>query len=131
MSGRTEKMKRLIAERDRLKAHIEALQNQLKGLETAIAVMTGEDKAETTSSPVRPRARNVKETVLLLVQNAGGSGISVNDLLEVAKSTGVHLERGTVSSLLSRMKRENVLDMEDGKYFVSASKPEVLTTATH
>jgi len=131
MSGRTEKMKKLIAERERLKAQIEALQNQLKGLDTAISLLNGDDKGETTNAPPRARARNVKDIVLLIVQDAGSKGISVNDLLERAQKNGVHLERGTVSSLLSRMKRESVLDMEDGRYFVPTARQELFTPATH
>ena len=131
MSGRNEKMKRLIAERDRLRAQIEALQNQLKGLELAIGLMNGEEAAVATPTAVRSRARNVKETVLTLVENAGEEGITVNGVLDAAKNNGIHLERGTVSSLLSRMRRENVLDMSDGKYFVPGPKPPQLQSTAH
>ena len=131
MSGRTDKMKKLLAERDRLKAQIEALTNELKGLDRAIAVMNGDDGKEATVPAPRNRARNVKETVLTLVQKAGPTGINVNGVMDAAKEIGHHLERGTVSSLLSRMKRENVLEMSDGKYFVPPPKQTGVASATH
>lgn len=131
MSGRNEKMKRLIAERDRIKVQIEALQNQLKGLDIAIGLMNGDETSVSVASTSRPRARNVKETVLTLVENAGEEGITVNGVLDAAKNNGTHLERGTVSSLLSRMRRENVLDMADGKYFVPRPKSSTLLSTAH
>lgn len=131
MSGRTDKMKRVIAERDRLKAQIEALQNQLKGLEMAITAMNGDEKTQADTAVSRPRAKNVKETVLTLVQNAGADGITVNGVLDAAKDSGVYLERGTVSSLLSRMKRESVLDMNDGRYFIPPAKHAGVQSTAH
>jgi hypothetical protein len=118
VSRKTEQMKKLIEDRDRLAKQIEALQGELRGMDRAISVMKGE--AATPQEPERkPRTRNVKETVLSLVQKAGHLGLNVNELLTVAQQDNIHLERGTVSSLLSRFKRENVLDMKDGRYFLS------------
>lgn len=118
MSRKTEQMKKLIEDRDRLAKQIEALTWELKGMDRAIAAMKGEAAAQPESAERKPRSRNVKETVLTLVQRAGQEGLNVNDLLVAAQRENIHLERGTVSSLLSRFKRENVLDMRDGRYFL-------------
>ena len=110
-------MKRLQEERERLLAQMEALRNQIVGIDRAIAVMEG-----TEFSPLKERQRarshNVKDTVLGLVSAAGSAGLSVNQVLDGAKVKGIVLDRGTVSSLLSRLKRENTLDMKDGRYFI-------------
>jgi hypothetical protein len=123
MAGKNEKMKDFKAKREKLVAEIVALQNQLKAWDEAIALLEGEN------TPVKPpeikqRGKNVKETVLTLVENAGADGINAAGVLDAAKSMGVHLDRGSVSSLLSRLKRENVLAISDGgRYFVPASQP--------
>src|SRR5262249_262638 len=112
-------MEKLIAERERLRKQIEALQNELKGLERAIAVLGADAVGQYgDASAIRERGRKVKGTILSLVENAGPTGINVNGVLDAAKAKGVRLERGTVSSLLSRLKRESILGMTAGKYFV-------------
>jgi hypothetical protein len=118
MSRKHEQMKRLIEERERLAKQIEALQSELRGIDRAISLMKGEVTPPQEAADRKPRARNVKETVLALVQKAGHDGLNVNELLTAAQRENIHLERGTVSSLLSRFKRENVLDMKDGRYFL-------------
>jgi len=131
MAGKAENMKRLTAERERLKREIEALQNQLKGIEKAIALVSSEGTKEDERASPRQRGKNVKETVLSLVQNAGPNGINVNGVLDAARELGIHLERGSVSSLLSRMKRESVLDMTDGRYFIPPHKPGGIQPMSH
>jgi hypothetical protein len=118
VSRKHEQMKKLIEERERLVKQIEALHGELRGMDRAISVMKGE-AASPQETERKPRTRNVKETVLSLVQKAGHEGLNVNELLIAAQRENVHLERGTVSSLLSRFKKESVLDMKDGKYFLS------------
>lgn len=124
MARRVDQMKRLQEERDRLVARIEvlrsqmeALQNQVVGFDRAIAALEGTE-FKAPDDPHRNRARNVKDTVLGLLANAGQPGLSVNQVIDGARNKGVRLDRGTVSSLLSRLKRENILDMTDGQYFV-------------
>jgi hypothetical protein len=110
-------MKRLQEERERLLAQMEALRNQIVGIDRAIAVMEGTGYG-TPEERHRDRNYNVKDTVLGLVSAAGAVGLSVNQVLDNAKGKGIKLDRGTVSSLLSRLKRENILDMKGGQYFV-------------
>jgi hypothetical protein len=120
MSRKNEQMKKLIEDRDRLAKQIETLTWELKGMDRAIAAMRGEAASPQEKGGERkPRTRNVKETVLSLVQRAGQEGLNVNELLIAAQRENVHLERGTVSSLLSRFKRDSVLDMKEGRYFLS------------
>lgn len=124
MARRVEQMKRLQDERDRLvtqmealRSQMEALRNQVIGIDRAIAVLDGTE-FKAPDDHRRERTRNVKDTVLGLLASAGQPGLSVNQVLDGARNKGVRLDRGTVSSLLSRLKRENILDMKDGQYFV-------------
>jgi hypothetical protein len=110
-------MKQLHEERERLLAQMEALRNQIVGIDRAIAVMEGTEY-KPPEGRQRERGHNVKDTVLGLISTAGTIGLSVNQVLDNAKITGIKLDRGTVSSLLSRLKRENILDMKGGQYFV-------------
>jgi hypothetical protein len=119
MSRKNEQMKKLIEDRDRLAKQIETLTWELKGMDRAIAAMKGETPSPQEGGERKQRTRNVKETVLSLVQRAGQGGLNVNELLIAAQRENVHLERGTVSSLLSRFKRDSVLEMKEGRYFLS------------
>lgn len=129
MAGKKAEMQKLIEERDRLARQIEALQNELKGINRAITLLTGESTRDAAPPAGVGRTRNVKDTVIDLIANAGPKGLSVNQVLEAAKARNISLERGTVSSLLSRLKREMTLDMTDGSYFIrSQTGPETRTT---
>lgn len=128
MARMKEEIKKLEEERSRLDARIAELENNLfslkgerSGLDRALAILAGRETAAETT-PRKERARGVKETVLAAVQNAGKDGITVGQLLDRTQREGIHLERGTVSSLLSRFKREGVLEMEDGRYFIPQSE---------
>jgi hypothetical protein len=123
VAGNRENMKRLLAERERLKTEIERLQHELKGLDRAIALMGGVGQVpEFEPVAAKTRGRNVKETVLSIVGASGHAGISAVGVLDKAKELySVHLDRGSVSSMLSRMKKEGVLDMRDGNYFIAKS----------
>lgn len=114
MAGKKAEMQKLREERERLARQIEALQNELKGIDRAIAVLTG----EVIQTERSPRTRNVKDTVIELIASAGTKGLTVNQVLAAARAKNIQLERGTVSSLLSRLKREQTLDMTDGAYFI-------------
>jgi hypothetical protein len=116
-------MKKLIEERDRLRTQIESLKSELRGIERAIALLSGEDVNGTATPATRGRAKNVKDTVLGFLAEAGAPGLSVTKVMEMAQRRGFHVERGSVSSLLSRLKREGVLDLKDGAYTIRRPGP--------
>jgi hypothetical protein len=122
MSRRMDKMKQLREERERLRAKMEALENQILGIDRAIAILEGTEHRGPEERH-RDRSRNVKDTVLGLISDAGEGGLSVNQVLDKARTKSIDLDRGTVSSLLSRLKREQTLDMKDGQYFVRPPGP--------
>lgn len=105
-----------------INAEIAKLSGQRDGLVEALGLIGADVSAMSVSaSPAvsdapRTRTRGVKDAVLGIVTKAGDQGLSVNDVLERAVGDGVHLDRGSVSSLLSRLKREGTLTMVDGRY---------------
>jgi hypothetical protein len=130
MRTKRQDMNKLVEERERLRQKIEALQNQLLGIERAISLLDGtaSDINGVASTGGRERSRNVKDTVLGLLTETGQGGLSVTQVLELARRKGAHIERGSVSSLLSRLKREGILDFNDGSYSIKRPQKEAPPT---
>lgn len=116
MTTKVQAMKNAEALRDQLKAKIAELQQQLHGVEMTIRAMRGESAA-----PVRTRAprSNVKNYILTLLEEAGERGLNAARAVEIAESKGDTLERGTVSSLLSRLKADGVVAYDGSLYRLS------------
>jgi len=91
---------------------IEALRNRLKGIEASMAALGGEPVIGS-----QRRNRNVKKTVMDLIIDAGHAGITAVEIVERAAIAGRRLDRPSVSSLLSRLKREGVLSFNGERYF--------------
>jgi hypothetical protein len=106
-----EMLEKLRQERARLIRQAEALQNELRGLDRAIALIEAE------SGEPKARPRNVKDVIDKIVEDAGLVGVTVDEVLNIAKSRGIHLERGTVASNLSRGKSAGKYDAREGRYF--------------
>jgi hypothetical protein len=111
-------MQKLIELRDRLQATmaqhqkaLEALHNQIVGVEASIRTLSADGAA------MGQKSRNVKRTVLDLVNEAGKSGITAIEVVARAALRGRTLERASVSSLLSRLKREKTLTFDGERYF--------------
>lgn len=113
-SRKADEMKqRLLEERDRLLRQKEALENQIAGIERAIALIDGEGDAPKQR---QSGARSTKRTVLDLLQEVGTSGLNATTAVEIAHRRGVTLDRGSVSSLLSRLKKDGVLTYDGDRY---------------
>ena len=113
MTTKVQAMKKMEALRDRIKAQIAELQQQLVGVEMAMRTMSGE-----ATAPARARAprSNVKNYILHLLEEAKSSGINAGMAVELAASRGDALERGSVSSLLSRLKTDGVVTYDGSVY---------------
>lgn len=117
MASPKEKLRKLIEARDKYKAEMEALRNQIIGLEMAITVLEA-DGSEPIEDERQTRARrgNVKGALLDLLQEVGQGGLNALTAVEIAKRRGIDLDRGTISSLLSRLKRDGVVDHDGDRY---------------
>lgn len=118
MSLRGEKMKAIEKEIVRLTMERDALTHRIEGLRYAVQLMSGEE-LQVPDQKTRARRGNVKNTVLDVVGQAGSRGASVAEVLEYAKRDfQVDLDRGSVSSLLSRLKSANTLVFDGERYSV-------------
>ena len=108
-------MQRLMERRDELLAEMEALKNKIAGIEEAMALLN--DEASPVGGDESPKKRaNVKGTILDLLREAGTTGLNANAAVEIGKRRGIGLDRGTVSSLLSRLKRDDVVVYDRDRY---------------
>lgn len=118
MASRVTELKMLADQRARLMSEMEALRNKIAGLDMAIALLRGDQSEEGVPSPSKRAKRgNVKEAVLDLISESGEAGLSATDCVAAARaSRGLDLDRGSVSSLLSRLKKDEVLFYDGERY---------------
>jgi hypothetical protein len=109
-----ERKQRLIQQRDQLLIEIEALRNKVVGLEMAIALFDGDGEAPTPTSSKKRSA--MKDTILDLLNEVGTTGLNGLIAVEIAERRGIHLDRQSVSSLLSRLKADGAVVYEGQRY---------------
>src|ERR1700689_2984793 len=103
-------MQKLMELRDRLAGDIgrhqqaiEALKNQLLGIEQAVKTLGGKGGGESC------RRTDVKCTVMDVIHDAAKAGVTAVEVVDRAAAKGKCLDRASVFSLLSRLKREGTL----------------------
>lgn len=112
MTTRKQMKQRLLEDREKLMRQREALDNQILGLERAIALTDNEPLPEKTGYKRQP----IKATVLDLLEEVGTTGLNAITALELAGNRGQRLERGSVSSLLSRLKGDGIVVYDGDVY---------------
>ena len=112
-------MKALTERLDLILREIEKLRAQESLIRDMIREANGEPKAK-----LRAPRSNVKQAVLDLLEEAGAAGLNATKAVEMAAQSGRSLERGTVSSLLSRLKNEGVVDYDGAVYRLLKHKVE-------
>ena len=118
MQKLTELRDRLKADIDRHEAAIEALRNQLIGIDQAIKTLGGEAVGAGSS-----RRTNVKKTVMQIIHDVGRGGVTAVEVVARAQAVGRSLDRASVSSLLSRLKREGTLVFNGERYSEAPPPP--------
>ncbi len=112
-SRKTKEMKkRLLEEREKLLRQREALDNEIKGIERAIALVSAEESSKTATG----KRTQIKGIVLDLLEDVGTTGLNATDAVELANKKGLTIERASVSSLLSRLKKDGVVVYDGNKY---------------
>jgi hypothetical protein len=94
---------------------------KIKAQEDLIRDMIREARGEPKVKLRAPRS-NVKQTILELLEQAGADGINAASAVEKSARAGVTLERGTVSSLLSRLKNEGIVIYDGSVYRLAKHK---------
>ncbi|HEV7458268.1 MAG TPA: hypothetical protein VGN96_15970 [Roseococcus sp.] len=119
-------MSKVVAEQLRmeiakLESEITALVGQKDGLLRALALVEGEPvaavpPATAISGDTRKAKAPIKDTVLTLLMEHAASGLNAATLVSVAGARGISLDRASVSSLLSRLKKDGVLTYDGDVY---------------
>lgn len=134
MTTRKQDMQRLKEQRDRLLYEMEAIRNKIAGIEMAMALLENGDAAERALAPSRRIRLGVKSFVLDLLAELGTTGLNAASAVEIGARRGVHLDRQSVSSLLSRLKNEGVVMYEGERYklpqFAQKQSPEAEKNAS-
>lgn len=111
MKAIQEAIARLEAERD---AYLVRVEGRLEGLREALRLQAGGPTHVTASG--RARRGALKDMVLQIAEEAGKAGITPEECVETAKRKGVTLKIGSVSSLLSRLKQDDVMFFDGERY---------------
>jgi hypothetical protein len=119
-------MQRLIAQRDQMLREIDAMRNKVAGLEMAIALIEGDgvNARQFTSK------HSVKTVLLDLLKSTGGEGLSAASAVDLAGRRGISLHTGSVSSTLSRFKKDGIVTF-DGQRYRLVSEISSATDATN
>lgn len=110
--ARTKQMKALEEHIARKRAERDKLNVEIAALEVALKVTSGEPAVTKARAP----RSNVKTLVLDLLSAVGSQGLNAATAVERAEAKGERLERGSVSSLLSRLKAEGVVFYDGSVY---------------
>ena len=102
-----------IAKLETQRAHIDG---QIEGLKQALRLQSGGNSTPDAEAPKRTRRGNLKETVLDLVSGAADIGLTTDECVAKAKEKGIILVPSSVSSLLSRLKSDDVLFFDGSRY---------------
>lgn len=104
------KMKDMRERLDIIRREIEKLQAQ----ESLLLDMLGEEPTKTVVK--RAPKGSVKIRVLELLESQGRSGLNAAKAVELSEGNGDALDRGSVSSLLSRLKQDDVVVYDGSNY---------------
>ncbi len=107
--------KRLEEQRGRLMDEIVAIRHRIEGLEIAISTLEDEEEAKKQSRS-SGRQKNLKKIVLDLLEEAGTRGLNATLAVQTAERRNIEIDRNSVSSLLSRLKRDDVVDYDGHRY---------------
>lgn len=121
VSKKEKEMKsRLLQERDALIKQKEALENQIAGLELAISLVDDDSGGASLKSGKRIATKGV---VLDLLRDVGTRGLNAQTAVDLANKRGVTLDRASVSSLLSRLKKDEIVVFDNEVYRLKEFAP--------
>ena len=107
----------------RLKEQLLAVQSEIRelhgkeaGLKAAIAIVSDEPEPLDSINPGPVKRRPIKDIVLRIIDENAVRGLVAVDVVGIAKSQGITLDRNSVSSLLSRFKHDGILEYDGTVY---------------
>lgn len=112
MASRSKQMKVLDDLLAKKREELNRLQIEIATLEDARRRALGVAEAPRRRAP----RSDVKNMVLKMLEEVGAAGLVATTAVELAEKRGTRLERGTVSSLLSRLKHDNIVRYDGNVY---------------
>jgi len=121
MKAIEEEIARVTQQRDALSNRIDGLKRALSLINGDTAVLTAdlqhnESQLKAEVHKTRQRRGGLKNTVLDIVGDQAERGLTVNECVVIAAKAGTTLDRASVSSLLSRLKKDDVLFYDGERY---------------
>lgn len=110
-----EMKQRLLQEREALLKQRDAIDNEIKGIERAIQLVA----ADEGKLPLGAKKPQTKAVVLDLLEEVGTTGLDASAAVRIADEKGLTIEKNSVSSLLSRLKKDGVIEYDGQKYRLS------------
>ncbi len=110
-----------------LNAELERVRNQIAELKIEEALLTkmlrrmGDNNAK---KPPTNRALGVKSAVLNFAFEAGGEGVTTEEMRDAVERTIPEVAKDTVRSVLSRLKSDGALAFVRGRYYVKEFVPQ-------
>ena len=112
LGKRDKEMKeRLLRERETILRQREALDGEIRGLERAIALYV-----EDNEKPPATKRQPIKALILNILEDIGTTGLNATTVVTLANARGVTVERASVSSLLSRLKADGIVEFDGSLY---------------
>ncbi len=114
-------------------ATVKILHDRLELIQAEIATLKAQETllkeliSQASGAPkptLRPPRHNVKQAVLELLAQVGADGLNASRAVELAANAGVAIERNTVSSLLSRLKNDGVVEYDGRAYRLVKGEPK-------
>jgi len=122
MKAIEEEIARVTQQRDALTHHIDGLKRALSLIKKDATILNADLNHNDSSlsanveRKTRQRRGGLKTTVLDIVTNQAEKGTTVNECVTIAAESGTSLDRASVSSLLSRLKKDDVLFYDGERY---------------
>jgi hypothetical protein len=106
-------MQKVIEQRDQLQKQVEGLRLKIEGLNIAIELL---NEGAPDESEQRARQEHVTDRLIELLREVGTKGLNARTVADIAADRGLPLKRQSVSSLLSRLKKDGTVVYENGRY---------------
>lgn len=98
-----------------MRSRLETIRREIEKLQAQEALLL-DMMGESPKPSARAAKGSVKTAVLDLLEDVGRSGLNAASAVDLAKAKGIDLDRGSVSSLLSRLKTDEVVVYDGSVY---------------
>jgi hypothetical protein len=99
-----------------MKSRLDVIEREIEKLTAQKEIILEMMGAQPDEPQKRAKKGSVKNAVIDLLESAGERGLSASQAITRGKERGMELDRGSVSSLLSRLKSDGVVSYDGERY---------------